>query len=299
MRRLLVLAVTAAAALLVMASSASAAGSISSLSVSPDSVRNGAASQGTVTLAFPDPAATTALLFSSDPSVASVPASVVIPAGATSATFPIATNAAAPATIVQITAAIANVPRTANLSVNAATPAGPSLQSVSVTPSSVAGGGAATGTVRFTGATDGADVQLASSNPALVRVPADTVVNGGQSTGAFAVSTSPVTATTTVTITASWFGDHPHDDDHGHAGRAARRRRRADHEGHLEGRPADDRGDQHEPERDPVRVLDAPATSCSRSRTRAAGDTPTSVASSSTRCRSPCAATSAARPRPR
>ena len=205
MRRLLVLAVTAAAALLVMASSASAAGSISSLSVSPDSVRNGAASQGTVTLAFPDPAATTALLFSSDPSVASVPASVVIPAGATSATFPIATNAAAPATIVQITAAIANVPRTANLSVNAATPAGPSLQSVSVTPSSVAGGGAATGTVRFTGATDGADVQLASSNPALVRVPADTVVNGGQSTGAFAVSTSPVTATTTVTITASWF----------------------------------------------------------------------------------------------
>ena len=52
MRRVLVLAVTAAAALLVMASSASAAGTISSLSVSPDSVRDGAASQGTVTLAF-------------------------------------------------------------------------------------------------------------------------------------------------------------------------------------------------------------------------------------------------------
>ena len=60
--------------MLVVASSASAAGFISSLSVSPDSVRDGAASQGTVTLAFPDPAATTALLFSSDPSVASVPA---------------------------------------------------------------------------------------------------------------------------------------------------------------------------------------------------------------------------------
>jgi len=206
MRRLLVLAVTAATAmLLLVASSASAAGIISSLSVSPDTVSGGRASQGTVTLAFPDSVANTALLFSSDPSVATVPASVVIPAGATSATFPIATNAAAPATIVQITAAVGNTPRTANLSVNPATPAGPSLQAVSVTPTSVVGGGAATGTVRFTGATDGAIVQLSSSNTALVRVPADTVVSGGQATAAFAVATSPVTTPTTVTITASWF----------------------------------------------------------------------------------------------
>jgi hypothetical protein len=104
---------------------ASAAGSISALSLSPDSVRDGASSVGTVSLAFPDPEPTSVLLFSGDRSVATVPATVVVPAGATTASFPIATNAAAPPTIVQLMAAVQNVPRTANLSVNAATPAGP------------------------------------------------------------------------------------------------------------------------------------------------------------------------------
>ena len=52
---------------------------------------------------------------------------------------------------------------------------------------------------------DGASVQLASGNPALVAVPAGAIVPGGASTGAFAVTTAPVAAPTTVTITASWF----------------------------------------------------------------------------------------------
>ena len=192
--------------LLFPATAAHAAGIISSLSVSPDVVRNGAPSVGTVSLAFPDPAATTALLFSSDPTVASVPATVVIPAGAMSADFTVTTNAAAPPTIVQLTAAIGNVPRTANLSVNAATPAGPSLTSVSVVPNSVTGGSPATGTVQFNGVTDGADVQMFSSNTAVAQVPTDALVFGGASSGAFAVTTSPVTTTTSVTLTAQWFG---------------------------------------------------------------------------------------------
>lgn len=154
---------------------------------------------------IPDAAPTTVLLFSSDPSVATVPASVVAPASQGTVTFTIATNAAAPPTIVQITAAIQNVPRTANLSVNAATPSGPSLSSVSVTPASVTCGSAATGTVAFNGVTNGATVQLSSSDPAVVQVPAETVVNGGASSGAFAVTTSAVSASTTVTITATWF----------------------------------------------------------------------------------------------
>jgi hypothetical protein len=193
------------AVLLVLPPAASAAGIISSLSVSPDAVRGGASAQGTVTL-IPDATSTTVLLFSSDPSVATVPPSVVAPPGQSTVTFTITTNAAAPPTIVQITAAIQNVPRTANLSVNAATPAGPSLSSVSVTPSSLTGGSSATGTVTFTGATNGANVQLSSSNPALVQVPSEVVVNGGASSGAFAVTTSAVSATTTATITATWFG---------------------------------------------------------------------------------------------
>jgi hypothetical protein len=201
----LLAALSATVVLLVLPSSALTAGSISSLSVSPDSVRNGASSQGTVTLAFADAEPTTVLLFSGDKSVATVPASITLPAGATSGTFTISTNAAAPPTIVQITAWVGNTPRSANLSVNAATPAGPSLTSVSVVPTSLTGGSPATGTVKFTAATDGAMVQLSSSNPAVVQVPSETVVNGRQSSGAFPVTTSAVGSTTTVTITASWF----------------------------------------------------------------------------------------------
>jgi hypothetical protein len=206
MRRLSAHAVAAAtAALLLVPSAASAAGTISSLSVDPSQVRDGATATGTVTLAFPDAADTIVLVFSGDPSVASVPAQVTVPAGRQSATFPISTNAAAPATIVQITAWVGNTPRSANLSVNAARPPGPSLTSVSVAPSTLTGGSPATGTVRFTGPTDAYTVQLSSSNPALVQVPAETVVNQGQSSGAFPVTTRSVGANTTVTITAKWF----------------------------------------------------------------------------------------------
>ena len=175
------------------------------MSVNPSMVRDGAWATGTVSLAFPDPAPTTVQLFSGAPSVAGVPATVVVPAGAVSADFTITTNAAAPETIVQIMAAVGNVPRTANPSVNAATPAGAQLSAVSVTPTSVVGGAGATGTVRFTSKPDGAIVQLSSNNPA-VRVPAETVVPGGSSSGAFAVTTTAVTSTTTATITARWFG---------------------------------------------------------------------------------------------
>jgi hypothetical protein len=206
LRRLpLLTALSATALVLVLPTAVHAGGGISSLSLNPDTVRNGAPSSGTVALAFADGLPTTVLLFSSNPSVASVPPTLVIPGGATSGTFPIATSAAAAANIVTITAAIDGFSRTQSLSVNAATPAGASLSSVSVVPTSVTGGSASTGTVRFTAVTDGAGVQLASSNPAVARVPADVVVNGGASSAAFAVATSAVSTTTNVTITASWF----------------------------------------------------------------------------------------------
>src|SRR5262245_29192207 len=140
MRRRTVVATLAAVPVpLALPAVALAEGIISSLSVSPSSVRDGASAVGTVTL-IPDTSPATVLLFSSDPSVAAVQSPLVAPAGQGTATFPITTNAAAPPTIVQITAAIQNIPRTANLSVNAATPAGPSLTAVSVSPSTVTGG---------------------------------------------------------------------------------------------------------------------------------------------------------------
>jgi hypothetical protein len=204
-RRLAILVTLAT--LLAAPASSQAAGMISALSVAPSQVNNGASATGTVSLAFADPAPTTVQLFSDHPEAAQVPQSVIVPAGQTQTTFTITTNAAAAPTIVQITAAVGNTPRTANLSVNPAPPPGPTLSSVSVTPTSTTGGSGVTGTVTFTGPmTDGANVQMTSSNPAVASVPSEVVVNAGAASSTFAVTTSSVAAQTPVTITATWFG---------------------------------------------------------------------------------------------
>ena len=220
-------------------------------------VRDGAPAQGTVNLAFPELTPVTVLLFSSDPGVASVPATAIVPAGASSVTFTISTNAAAPPTIVQIMAAVQNVPRTANLSVNAATPGRRvSSRQVSVTPTSVTGGSAATGTVPVHGDHQrrrrAALEQQPGGRAGAVRRPSSTAA---RRPGAFAVTTSPVSATTTVTITARWFGVTRTTPITVRAGAPAPadvvRITRAS----WEPRPAADRGHEHQPERDPVRPL--------------------------------------------
>jgi hypothetical protein len=81
----------------------------------------------------------------------------------------------------------------------------PTLSSVTFAPATVAGGAPATGTVRFASITDGAVVSLSSSS-ATVSVPTEMVVSGGQSSGAFAVTTSAVTAPMSVVVTATAFG---------------------------------------------------------------------------------------------
>ncbi len=209
MRRVVPLVtLTFLATLLALPSPAMAAGSIGALSINPDSVRAGESTTGTVDLGFPDPEPTVVRFFSSDPTVAQVPVSITIPPGQTSGTFTITSNPAAPPTIVSIMGATSdNISRTHNLSVNPATPVGPSLTSVSFVPTSVVGGQNATGTVRFSAPmVQGAVVRLTSSQPAIASVPQETVVSANTSTSTFNLATSSVAAATSVTITASWFG---------------------------------------------------------------------------------------------
>lgn len=210
MRRFSVLAcMTILGALVVAFSpSAMAAGSIGALSINPDSVRAGQATTGTIDLGFPDTGPTVVRLFSSDPSAAQVPVWITIPAGQTTGSFTITSSASAPPEFVQIMGATPdNNSRTHILSVNAATPTGPSLSSVSFVPTSIVGGQNATGTVRFTAPmAQGAVVQLSSSRPDIARVPQETVVSANTATSTFNLATSTVTSATNVTITASWFG---------------------------------------------------------------------------------------------
>jgi hypothetical protein len=205
-RFVLTLTAVLVAALLVLPAAASAS-ALNGLTIAPGVVNNGQSATGDVTLAFPDANPTTVLLFSSAPSAAQVPASVVLPPFATEAFFSITTTASAPPTGVQITASVANVPRVANLSVNFAAPAGPTLKAVSVNPANVVARSNATGTVSFTGPmNDGAVVNLSSSNPAVVQVPSSMVVSQSTASGTFPVSSGAVSAATTATITATWFG---------------------------------------------------------------------------------------------
>ena len=86
--------------------------------------------------------------------------------------------------------------------------AGPAaLNAVSVSPSSVAGGQSATGTVSLTGAApaNGATVTLASANPD-ASVPSSVTVPVNASSANFPVNTSVVSSTTVGNITATYAG---------------------------------------------------------------------------------------------
>jgi hypothetical protein len=93
--------------------------SIAGLTLGQAAVVGGSPSTGTVTVSTPAPAGGTAVfLSSSNPRVASVPATVSVPEGATSATFAVSTTAVSAATAVQIDATYAGT-LTAALSVTA------------------------------------------------------------------------------------------------------------------------------------------------------------------------------------
>jgi trimeric autotransporter adhesin len=91
---------------------------VSGVSLNPTSVTGGNSSQGTVTLTGPAPSGGLVVtLASGNTAVATVPASVTVPAGATSATFPVTTRAVAANTAVTITATAGGVSRQAVLTV--------------------------------------------------------------------------------------------------------------------------------------------------------------------------------------
>ena len=104
--------------------------SLSNLSVSPTSVTGGNSSTGTVTLNGVAPSAGVTVGLSSSSQVATVPASVIVSAGATSATFSITTSLVSAATPATITASQGNVTLNAVLTVNPAT-----ISSLTVSPS--------------------------------------------------------------------------------------------------------------------------------------------------------------------
>jgi hypothetical protein len=181
---------------------------LSTFTLAPTSVTGGSNSTGTVTLTGSVSACCAVVqLSSSNPGVASVPASVVVPVGSSQTTFTVTTSSVTASTPVTITAS-RGATRTASLTVNPPGPVTPALSSVAVSPSTVTGGASSTGTVTLTAAaaTGGAAVSLASSNTAAATTPASVTVPAGQTSATFTVSTAAVTTSTTVTISAMFGG---------------------------------------------------------------------------------------------
>src|SRR6267142_3354546 len=127
--------------------------SLSSLSLNPTSITGGNSSTGTVTLSGPAPAGGAQVaLSSSNAAAASVPSSVTVAAGATSAIFTVSTTAVASQTAVTISATYSGVTKSASLTVKPAPPPPVTLASLALNPSSVVGGlESSTGTVTLTG----------------------------------------------------------------------------------------------------------------------------------------------------
>jgi hypothetical protein len=285
----------------------------SSITLTPTSTTGtGGSSFATVTIASPSSTDQILQVASSNPSVASVPNGVMIPAGSTTGGFNIFTTSVSTQTIVTISVSGGGVTKTANLTVNPEAPtttpppapaapsllspaadaqvaqpitfdwsdvanatsyeiqiddsknftksltfsqtvslsqatvtglpaqrlfwrvrafnsagvAGPfsamrrftaqggsttspaSLSAVSVSPTSLVGGGTAQGTITLTGGapSGGALVSLSSANPSVAAVPSSVNVTAGASNASFTVTTSTVTTNTSVVITATYAG---------------------------------------------------------------------------------------------
>lgn len=176
----------------------------SSLKFSPTSLVGGLSTTGTVTLAAPpiSDTAVTLSVVSGGTAVASIPASVTVPAGASTAPFTVVTNAVATSTVVKISASLNGTTVTSTFT---ATPN--VVSSLKFSPTSVIAGATSTGTVTLAAPAQ-ADVAVTltvtSGSAAVGSIPASVTVPAGSSSASFALVTANVSSKTTVQVSAAF-----------------------------------------------------------------------------------------------
>ena len=172
----------------------------------PSSVVGGASSVGKVTFtrAVVSDTVVTLSVVSGGSAIASMPASITVPAGSASGTWTVVTAPVASTIAVQISATANGGSKTGTLTVKPGTPT-----SVPFTPSTVTGGSSSNGRVNFSQpvAVD-TEVTLAivSGPQAIASYPPSVTVLAGTSSAAFSVTTVPVSQTTTVQFSATANG---------------------------------------------------------------------------------------------
>jgi probable HAF family extracellular repeat protein len=179
---------------------------VASLEVDPNPVQGGRNGIGTLTLDRPAPAGgETVNLLSLAPSIATVPAWVVIPAGATIATFPVTTQTVTHDTSVTIEAGVYNLWKSTALLV---VPSGPRLDTFFLSSNTVYSAQPLTGTVtlREVAPSGGIKVTLTNSNPAVATVPTSVTVPQGQISKSFNITTAAAPTVSLGTIIKATYG---------------------------------------------------------------------------------------------
>src|SRR6266581_7453710 len=181
------------------------------LVISPATVSGGHPSTGTITIERPaPPGGLVVSLRTSHPQAAQVPASVTVPAGSQSATFPI-TTFAVPFEIDSYVDAYSGSSLTRQY-IFVKPGGGPTLTSFTLSPPSVSGGTLVTGTITFNGvvpfstwpAFDDARVSISCSDPNLVGLSPFVTVLSGTSSATFQFTPRSVPTNTTANLIAAY-----------------------------------------------------------------------------------------------
>jgi len=178
--------------------------SLKSLTIAPSTISGGAQPQGIVMLNGQAPAGGAVVTLSSNSPSVNPPASVLVPAGSFSASFPIPSSTVTANTTATVTASYGDASTQAQVTLTPQQP--PSSLVLSPTSTTGLGGSSfATVTVASPSSTDQI-LQVASSNPAIASVPNGVMIPAGSTTGGFNIFTSSVSTETLVTISVSGAG---------------------------------------------------------------------------------------------
>ncbi len=172
---------------------------VTSLACNPSGAMSGAISSCTATVSQPAPNGTTLALTSTSPLI-TVPASIPVQPGTTSATFSATIGSIAADAAGSVTATIGASSQSANFTLWST----PALSSLSCATTKVTGGGGTTCTATMSKPAGNVSVDLSSNNPALF-VPASVTVPQGSVAAAFNVTTLP-TASGWIIVTAAYNG---------------------------------------------------------------------------------------------
>ena len=160
-------------------------------------------SSGKVTLSGPAPTGGAVVTLTNGNRGATMPASVTIPAGATSSAFTISSLSVSSKAAGNVTASYNGSSSSSTLAVLPLT-----VKTLTLTPSTVAGGATVSGSVTLTcpSPASGVVVTLTSSAPSIAAVPSSVTLPAGTTTGTFTVRTSDVSVLSYATITATVNG---------------------------------------------------------------------------------------------